>query len=103
MRIVTKAQMEQLMLEHPDGGIVFADYHPDVIDDIQVTDGNFGATTVVPYHGEVFDYDWNIREYRDSDLFAVFDHSDILQMIQTLTKGLTIELKDEGRELYGGV
>ena len=39
------------------------------------------------------DFDWNIGEYRDTDLFAVFDNNDILQMIQTLTSGLKISCK----------
>lgn len=59
-----------------------------------VTDGNFGATCVVPDpDGEVFDFDWNIKEYSNDDLFAIFDNMDILQMIKTLTKGLKINLK----------
>lgn len=46
-------------------------------------------------HGEIFDYDWNIEECDDKDLLVVFDNNDILQMIQTLTKGLKIDLKEE--------
>ena len=51
---------------------------------------------LIPYEGEVFDFDWNIDEYRDDDWFTVYDNNDVLQMIQTLTKGLKIPLKDEG-------
>jgi hypothetical protein len=40
----------------------------------------------------VFDFDWNIEEYRDKDLFVVFDNNDVLQIIQTLTRGLKIKL-----------
>ena len=50
------------------GGIVFTEYTSDI-------------------------YDWNIKEYSNDDLFAIFDNMDILQMIQTLTKGLKINLK----------
>lgn len=93
MDILTKKQMKSLMEEFPDGGIVFAEYIPDVLEsELMVTDGNFGARCVIPYQGEVFDFDWNIEEYRDNDLFAVFDNNDVLQMIQTLTSGLKIEL-----------
>lgn len=93
MRIVTKRQMKLLMEMYPDGGIVFAEYKPDVLTSgLMVTDGDFGATEVIPYHAEVFDFDWNINEFRDEDLFAVYDNSDILQMIQTLTRGRKIEL-----------
>ena len=93
MKILTKKQMENLMEEFPDGGIVFAEYVPDVFkSELIVTDGDFGAREVIPHEGEVFDFDWNIKEYRDSDLFAVFDNNDVLQMIQTLTSGLKIEL-----------
>lgn len=58
-----------------------------------VTDGDFGAKCIIPQDGEVFDFDWNIGEYRDTDLFAVFNNNDILQMIQTLTSGLKISCK----------
>lgn len=58
-----------------------------------VTDGDFGAKQVIPHDGEVFDFDWNIKEYMDNEQFAVFDNDDVLQMIQTLTSGLSIQLK----------
>ena len=84
------------MDEYPKGGIVFADYTPDVLSsELMVTDGNFGAREVIPYHGEVFDFDWNIAEYQDKDLFAVYDNNDVLQMVRTLVSGLKIELEDE--------
>ena len=93
MNIYNKTQMEELMEKYPDGGIIFAEYKPSVLtSNLMVTDGDFGATEVIPYEGEVFDFDWNIKEYKDSDLFAVFDNNDVLQMIQTLTRGLKIEL-----------
>lgn len=93
MDILTKRQMETLMEEFPDGGVVFAEYVPDVLKSaLMVTDGHFGAREVIPYAGKVFDFDWNIKEYKEGDLFAVFDNNDILQMIQTLTSGLLIEL-----------
>lgn len=93
MNILTKKQMESLMEEFNDGGIVFAEYTPDVLkSELMVTDGDFGARCVIPFQGEVFDFDWNIKEFRDDDLFAVFDNNDVLQMIQTLTSGLKIEL-----------
>lgn len=81
------------MEEFPDGGVVFAEYRPSILaSQLMVTDGEFGATEVVPYEGEVFDFDWNIKEYKDDALFSVFDNNDVLQMIQTLTRGLKIEL-----------
>ena len=93
MNIITKKQMEELMEEYPDGGIVFAEYRPSILaSQLMVTDGEFGATEVVPYEGEVFDFDWNIKEYKDDALFSVFDNNDVLQMIQSLTRGLKIEL-----------
>lgn len=93
MNILSKRQMENLMEEFPDGGIVFADYTPDVLkSELMVTDGDFGARCIIPYQGEVFDFDWNIKEYQNNDLFAVFDNNDVLQMIQTLISGLKIEL-----------
>ena len=94
MKILMKKQLEDLMDEYPDGGIVFAEYRPDILaSELMVTDGDFGATCVIPSNGEVWDFDWSIREYKDDEQFAVFDNNDVLQMIQTLTKGLIIELK----------
>lgn len=93
MNIYNKKQMEEFMEEYPDGGIVFAEYQPSILaSQLMITDGEFGATEVVPYEGEVFDFDWNIKEYKDDALFSVFDNNDVLQMIQTLTRGLKIEL-----------
>lgn len=94
MKILTKKQFEDLMDAYPDGGVVFAEYKPDILtSELMVTDGGFGATCVIPSNGEVWDFDWNIREYKDNEQFAVFDNNDVLQMIQTLTKGLKIKLK----------
>lgn len=88
--------MKKMMEEFPNGGIVFAEYTPNILkSELMVTDSNFGATAVIPHNGEVFDFDWSIDEYRDNDQFAVFDNSDVLQMIQTLTSGLQIQLKYE--------
>ena len=94
MKILTKKQFEVLMDAYPDGGVVFAEYRPDILaSELMVTDGDFGATCVIPSNGEVWDFDWYIKEYRDDDQFAIFDNNDVLQMIQTLTKGLKINLK----------
>ena len=93
MKILSKKQMKALMEDYPDGGIVFAEYTPDVLkSELMVTDGDFGAREVIPHHGEVFDFDWNIDEYSNGSMFAVFDNEDVLQMIQTLTSGLQIYL-----------
>ena len=95
MKIINKNEFKKLIEEYPDGGIVFAEYIPDMItSEIMVTDGDFGATCIIPDHGKVFDFDWNIGEYREKDLFIIFDNNDILQMIKTLTASLKIELKD---------
>lgn len=95
MKILNKNQFKELIDSFIDGGIVFAEYTPDIIKSpLMVTDGYFGATEVIPYHGEIFDFDWNIEEYNEKDLFVIFDNEDILQIIQTLTSGLKIKLKD---------
>lgn len=94
MKVLTKSKMELLMKEFPDGGIVFARYEPDILrSELMVTDGSFGAREVIPRDGEVFDFDWNIAEYSENELFAVYDNNDVLQMIQTLTSGLKIKLQ----------
>lgn len=93
MRVLNKAQMKTLMEEFPDGGIVFAEYRSAVLtSELMVTDGDFGARQIIPHDGEVFDFDWNIEEFSEDELFAVHDNSDVLQMIQTLTSGLKIKL-----------
>lgn len=90
MKKLTKQQFKEVMKEFPNGGIPFLDGDNRVL----VTDGNFGATFLVPTEdGEVFDFDWNIEEHSDDDEFCVLDYSDILQIIQTLTKGLRICLR----------
>ena len=95
MKILTKIQMKTLMEDFSDGGIVFAEYKPaDLTSELMVTDGAFGARQVIPHNGEVFDFDWNIEEFGEDELFAVYDNNDVLQMIQTLTSGLKIQLKD---------
>lgn len=94
MKVLSKRDMKSLMKEFPDGGIVFAIYEPDVLmSELMVTDGSFGAREVIPKDGEVFDFDWDIDEYREDELFAVYDNNDVLQMIQTLTGGLKIKLQ----------
>lgn len=90
MKKLTKQQFKELIKEFPNGGIPFLDGDNSVL----VTDGNFGATFLVPTEdGEVFDFDWNIEEHSDDDEFYVLDYSNILQIIQTLTKGLRIQLR----------
>ena len=94
MKIFKKCEFESLMEDFPDGGIVFAEYEPDILKpSLLVTDGDFGAREVVPWNGEVFDFDWNIGEYSNDDFFVVFDNNDVLQMIQTLTSGIKVDLK----------
>ena len=89
MTKMTKQQLKELMKEFQNGGIPFLDGDNRAL----VTDGDFGATFLVPTaDGEIFDFDWNIEEHSDDDEFYVLDYADILQIIQTLTKGLRIQL-----------
>ena len=96
MRIINAIEMRKMP-----AGTVFCEYIPDMItSNLMVVDENddyaFGATDVIPWHTEVFDWDWDsVADYKDDDLFMIFDNNDILQMIQTLTKSLNIELKEE--------
>lgn len=90
---LTKQQFKELMKEFPNGGIPFLDDDSANGGSVLVTDGDFGATFLVPtVDGEVFDFDWNIEEYSDDKKFYVLDYADILQIIQTLTRGLRIQL-----------
>ena len=90
MKIINKNDFKELMKIFPNGGIVFSEYPTG---DLHITDGDFGATLVTPLNGEIFDYDWNIEEYKEQDEFIMFNNNDILQMIQTLTTKLKIELE----------
>lgn len=93
MTRLTKQQFKALMKEFPNGGIPFLDGDYSSDNSVLITDGDFGATCLVPTaDGELFDYDWNIEEYNDDHGFYVLDYADILQIIQTLTKGLRIQL-----------
>ena len=96
MKTVNKKEFLELMKLYPNGGIVFSDIRfPGLtMGDLMVTNGDFGATLVVPCQGEVYDFDWNIAEYKDDDYFIILDNNDILQIIQTLTKGIRIEMID---------
>lgn len=98
MRIINAIEMRKMP-----PGTVFCEYVPDIMtSELMVVDSYgdytedaFGATKVIPWHTEVFDWDWNSSEYNDNELFMVFDNNDILQMIQTLTQGLNIDLKED--------
>lgn len=90
MVLLSKTQFVELMKLYPEGGIVFAENSCET--DVLVTDRVFGARSIIPQNGEVFDFDWNIEEYHDNDTFYVFENEDILQIIQTLTSGLQIKL-----------
>lgn len=94
MKIINAVQFRNLIAEHPNGGIVFAELDSgNQPMEIMITDGTFGAACLVPHEGEVFDWDWNIAESSDDELFAIYDNNDILQMIQNLTKCLDLELE----------
>ena len=56
MKVLSKSELESLIAQFPDGGIVFAGYTPDVLtSELMVTDGDFGAKCIIPQDGEVFD------------------------------------------------
>lgn len=78
-------------------GTIFAKYTPNVLaSDIMIKDDFvFGATTLVPIDGEVFDFDWNLNEYKDNDLFIVFEEQEIMMMIKTLLRGISLIEGDE--------
>ena len=95
MRIINAIEMRKMP-----AGTVFCEYKPDILlSQLMVVESNydyaFGARKVVPWHGEVFSWDWNSCEYEDNELFMIFDNNDILQMIKTLTESLDIKLRYE--------
>lgn len=75
---------------YPESGIIFEENSCET--DVLVTDRVFGARSIIPQNGEVFNFDWSIGEHHDNDTFYVFENEDILQMIQTLTSRLQIKL-----------
>ena len=96
MQIMTKREFQTLIEKRQCGGIVFTELDKYRTGDrLMVTDGCFGATCVKPEGGRVIDWDWNIRDASDDDLFAIYDNNDILLMIQTLTKCLEFDLLSE--------
>ena len=92
IKIVTKKEFE----EYPKGTI-FAEYTPHILaSDIMLKDDFlFGATTLVPIDGEVFDFDWNLNEYKDDDLFIVFEEREIMMMVKILLRGISLIEGDE--------
>ena len=96
MKIVNKTEFEELMKEYPNGGIVFAEHKWNAYAlDLMVTSGEFGARCVVPSDDGIYSFDWNIKEYKDNELFVVYDNNDILQMIQTLVSGLKLGIEED--------
>ena len=93
MKIVNRNELRDMIDCSNESKVVFAEYKPDIIlSDVMVAERDFGATDVVPLHGETFCWDWNIGEYNVTDKFYVFDVSEILQMIRTLVRGLPEDL-----------
>lgn len=101
MRIIKKSEFKNMLEDETKiyGGIVFADYKPDIIlSDVMITeyrDSGFGATNIIPVEGEVFFWDWSIDDYEDNAIFIIFDNNDILMMIKTLASCIEIPLKWE--------
>lgn len=94
MKIVNKEEMRNLPR-----GTVFANYHPTMgieLHQIEIKDDyEFGSTLLIPdENGEVFDYDWNINEYQEKDLFLIFEEKEILQMIKLLMRGILSDMDD---------
>lgn len=95
LRIINKSQLKHLVNEFPDGGVVFTEYDPEYFtSEFMVTESPFSVKEVIPWNNEVQKYEWDIDIYDDSAQFAVFSNDDVLQMIQTLTAGLRIDLGD---------
>lgn len=91
MKIISKNQMTELLNTCPDNGVVFAEYvHGVASFDLMVAEGPVGARYVIPGHGVFFKQNWNVEEYREHTLFAIFDNKDILQIIQTLVCRLSL-------------
>lgn len=89
MKILTVKQFKNLLENNPDKRYAFVWYTPDAMaSELMVTDYyGYGVTNVIPFHGDVLHWDFNINGYSDEskELFMVFDNNDIAQMIQTLS------------------
>lgn len=96
MKILTTKELKKIINQTPNGGVVFAEYYDmeSWFGDILVTNGLTGATYIAPIDGEVCSVDWDINQL-GAKLFVLFEDSDILQMIQTLSKRLDITLSFE--------
>ena len=61
MKIVTKAELQDLLDTATEARVVFAEYSPHIyLSDVMVAERDFGATDIVPLDGETFCWDWNI-------------------------------------------
>lgn len=92
MKIVSKEEMRN----YP-RGTVFMEYRAEQgieLGQVEVKDDYiFGATSLIPDEdGELFDYDWNLEEYKDSDRFYIFEQAEVLRMIKLLMRGIGSEI-----------
>jgi len=91
LQILNKKEFKDLLIKNPNKRFVFYEYDSNngVDYDIHITDGNlkypgFGATTLNPEpydeHEFIFNYDWNIDEYSDDDLFVVLSDEEVIEI-----------------------
>lgn len=106
MKILKKSEFEKLLKDNPDKRFVFWEYEPDVlIEQIHVTDGDpehpgFGATSLADVESYemndddiLFNYDWNINEYYESDQFYVLNDQDVRRLIDLLMKAASGDIQ----------
>lgn len=90
MKLLTVKQLKELLKNNPDNHYAIAECSENYIltEELMVTDGIFGATDIIPYEGDSFDWDFNINEYTDDDktLFMLLNNNDIAHMIKILSR-----------------
>lgn len=92
MKEVSKKEFRDILKAHPEGGVVFQAAGEMVHISYK---SDFGATCLeIDEYGEPYCYDWSINDYRDDELFKLYEEKDILALIDTLISCLPEYLKE---------
>lgn len=89
MKLLSKNELKELFKSKQNGGVVFSDCD---IGQVYISDGDFGARSLsIKYmDDELFDFDWNIEEYKDTDVFYVYEKIEIEKLISELNDTLKL-------------
>lgn len=87
MKELSKKELHDILKAHPEGGVVFVPPDDHVVHISY--DKDFGATCLeIDEDGEPYCYDWSIHEYKDDELFKLYEEEDIFELIKVLVFSL---------------